>query len=162
MKLSRFWRGYLFGWFLVALFICCVAASCDPSNVNLVDNIATIAAGIIPIASGVASDLLPQDAALITASAGGLNAALAVTKSVTAGYEANPSETTLAAVQDATTTAQAHAADILTAAQVKNSTTAVKIAAVASGVSQSLALVESRLVAQHPATVAAAAAKSTS
>lgn len=151
---KRFLTGFSIG--LIGVF-CLLLCGCNQGIVGALGEIETIILGIIPIASGLASALLPAEAALITAAANEASAGVKAVQAYTKTYLANPNDTTLQKVTAAMTAAQANLTQLMAAAQVKDPATAAKITAIVNAANLSLAAVEASIQAQHPATVAAAA-----
>lgn len=151
--LKRFLKFYLIGlMFCGVLFLC----ACSSNEASIVNEIGTIITGILPIVTGVASVLLPGEAIAITAAATIASNGIKAVENLIHGYKAAPGAETLAQVQAGFTDAQANLAQLMAAAQVKDPTTQAKITAIVTAATQSLAAIESSMLAKHPATVASA------
>jgi len=155
---QRFWNGYFWGAFALAMFVTCCAASCMTSPSAVINEVISIVSGILPIVTGVAATLLPNEAALLNSVTADSTAALKALQTTVAAYEANPGTTPLTDVQNAFTASQTNLTTLLEAAKVKNPATNTKITAIVNGVLLTISMLESQILAKHPATVAAAAA----
>lgn len=150
--------------FLLGLlaFLVLGSTACSVNTVQMLEGLIPIISGIIPIIAAAGEVVLPGEASAIAAGAGiiqaGLNALLKLDKD----YQASPSDTALAKVTAAFNDLHSNLAQLEGAAQIKDPVTARKISGVIDGVTASLAMIESEIVANHPKAVAAAAASANS
>jgi hypothetical protein len=158
-RAARFFRCFLWLW-IVAGALFCVACAFNPSTAIqlLTGTIIPLIQGIIPLAASATTILDPAESAAITAAQQIAMSGLNALKPVLQEYENNPNDTTLAAFQDAVNSVHDNLNGLLTAGQVKNVKTQQKITAIVNTAFQSLAGIESMILAKHPQTVAAAAA----
>jgi hypothetical protein len=135
------------------------ATACGTSNTAaLISEIVATVGGIIPIAMGILSDLLPADQSAIASATTEANSILTMIQKLYSTYTANPGDSALTDFQKGVADAQVNLQAILDAAQVKNSKTAAKITNIVNGVLQSLDLIEANVAGKHPGTVAQAVA----
>ena len=140
---------------LSVLVLFCVGCSAG-SSTNILEGVITIVGGLLPIATGVLSDLLPADQAAVASASTETGNILTALQSVIKTYQANPGTSTLSDVTQGFAAADANLQAILTAAAVKNSKTAAKITNVVNGVQATVSMLEAGIMAAHPAAVAAA------
>jgi hypothetical protein len=140
---------------LSVLVLFCVGCSAG-SSTNILEGVITIVGGLLPIATGVLSDLLPADQAAVASASTETGNILTALQSVIKTYQDHPGTSTLSDVTQGFAAADANLQAILTAAAVKNSKTAAKITNVVNGVQATVSMLEAGIMAAHPAAVAAA------
>ena len=160
---DRFFRFFAWGWIATGILFMTGCAFTPNSAVQMISSvIIPMIEGIIPIAAAAASVLLPAESGLITEASTLTTSGLQALKKLIDQYEANPNDTTLAAVNNALNAVHDNLAQLMAAAQVKDAKTAMKLTWIVTAAVQSLATIESLLAAKHPQTVAAAKAAQTS
>ena len=158
-RASRFFLIFAWLW-LISAALSMAACAFNPSTALqiLTTTVIPMIQGIIPLAASAAAGLDPAEAALINSTQQEVMTGLNALKPVLQEYEANPSDTTLGNVQSAISSVHDNFNGLLTAAQVKNPKSQQKITGIVNTAFNTLASMESLILAKHPATVAAAAA----
>jgi hypothetical protein len=133
-------------------------AGCALNPSQAIQNLLPIIAGILPIATGLASLLLPGEQDAISAAVTIATAAVKTLLSEVQAYEANPSDTTLAKVTAAFQAAETNIATLEQAVAVKNPLAQKKLAGIVSSLLSALQLVEADIQGLHASKVAAAQA----
>lgn len=139
------------------VWLCLFMAGCSENAPQILTQVETIIAGLLPIIGAAAAALLPAEAAALSSGVALVTAGLKALQRTVKSYQANPTDTTLQKVSDAFAAVQANLNDLEQAAQVKDAATQKKIGSIVTAVNLSLASLESIIQANHPATVAAAA-----
>ncbi len=143
------------------LYLCVFMVGCGGLAAgagNVINEIAVIVGGLIPVAAAFGDVLLPTEAVAINAGATLAQKGIKALEGVIADYKANPSDTTLQKVTAAMTDVQSNLLQLEQAAAVKDPVAQAKVTAIVNAAQQSLAAVESSIAANHPKVVAAAQA----
>lgn len=141
----------LFFLFCILFGLICFVTGCGINPTSTIEGLIPIVSAILGIAGSTAETILPAEASLISSGVNlvtnGLNALLNTLKS----YDANKTAPgALNAVQAAFTAVQQNTTQLLTAAQVKNQTTAQKLTGVVNGIVSVLGTLEAYVVSKHP------------
>jgi hypothetical protein len=150
----RFWKWFAISWGV--LLFC--SASCNPNEV--LGEAATILAGL-PGIIAAAGALIPGPIGATITSVGALiSAAITQVQKAEAQYQANPSDTTLAALQTATNNAHVQILAMPDPSTIPDPVTANKVKGIVATATAAVSAVEGRTIAKHADTVAAASQSS--
>lgn len=148
-------RLFMFALFLSLCLLVLFSCGCASAG-QIISSLGPVISGILSVVASAGAAIFPAEAAAITAGVTLVTAGLSGLEKLVSNYKANPTDATLSAVQAAFNDVQTNLAALMAAAQVKDPKTQAKVTAIINAATQTLAALESSILAQHPATVAAA------
>lgn len=142
-------------WPLLAIVSLCLLCCACASAASTIEQIIPIIGGIVGIVGAAGEAVLPTEASLISSGVTLVQNGLTALVNSIKTYETNKTATgALATLQAVFTSVQQNLSSLLSAAQVKDTTTAQKVTAVVNAAVSTVGVVEASIVAQAPTTPA--------
>lgn len=150
-------RLFMFSLFLLLCLVVLSSCGCA-SAAQIIQSLGPVISGILSILATAGAAIFPAEATAITAGVGLVKSGLSGLEKLVSNYKANPTDATLSALQAGFDDVHTNLAALMAAGQVKDPKTQAKITNIVNAAAQTLAALESSMLAQHPATVADAQA----
>lgn len=151
---------------LVLLSLLCFGvfsmAGCNANPAQMIDELIAIVAGIIPLATSIATVFFPGEMDGIAAGSAVVVAGLKELKVLIDDYHSSPNDSTLAKVQAGFADVQTNLTGLENSAHVKDPLTQKKLETIVNSVVQSLSALEASIFGKHADVVAAAQANAQS